>query len=418
MNLHRSLRSGLFLLGGALLAISQVQAEENFTRFRGETGSGVSPQKGIPTQWSPGDFSFNVLIPGVGHSSPVVWKDKLFVTSATDQGAIRYLHCLNAATGDKIWSKLTGGNPSRKHAKSSYASSTPAVDGERVYVMFADKENFVVTAYDFTGELIWRRNLGPYVSQHGLGVSPIIYNGKLIVVNDQDGPSSISALDCKTGQTVWTTLRDFEQQSTSYSTPIIYQPAGKKAQLITSSKPVGVAGYDPDTGHELWRSGRLPARTVGSPIVADGLIIQACGGGGRGTILIGVDPTGSGDVSKTHVKFSRNKVIPYVPTPIYYGNHLYLWNDDGTAACVDIKSGKTVWQRRVGGNYSGSPLCVDGKIYVMSEKGEVMIIAASPEFKSYGKVEIGDPSHSTPSIANGRLYFRTFHRLACLEAKQ
>jgi outer membrane protein assembly factor BamB len=396
---------------------TQTAVAQNWSRFRGENGSGISEQKGIPTTWSPGDYAWNIELPGLGHAAPVIWDDKLFVTTAVDEGALRYLYCLNADTGEEIWSRLVGMNKSHKHNKSSWASSTPCTDGETVYVSFADEEHYYVGAYDFDGDLIWRRNLGDFESQHGLGVSPILFEDMLIVANDQDGPSSVVALDKKTGHTRWSTLRSI--QRVSYSTPIVLQEAGEEPQLIVTSGAMGITSLNPYTGRLNWQSGEFPLRTVASPVYAEGLLIASCGQGGRyGVLQIAVDPRGTGDVSGSHIKWERKTVIPYVPTPIVYGGHLYEWNDEGTAACVEIKTGETLSKKRIGGNYSGSPICIDGKLYCISEDGEVVVLSASPELEVLGKTSLGDASHSTPSIANGKLYLRTFHRLACLATRE
>ncbi|MCH8830063.1 MAG: PQQ-binding-like beta-propeller repeat protein, partial [Planctomycetes bacterium] len=178
------LASGV-VCGLAVLLAAQAASAENWTRFRGDNGTGISTQKGIPVTFNSGDYAWNVEIPGIGHSSPVIWNEKLFVTSAIDRGAVRYLHCLNAVTGAKIWSRIVGFNRSHKHSKGSWASATPTVDGERVYVAFADEENYTLAAYDFAGKLVWRRNLGSFESQHGQGVSPFIFADLVIIANDQ-----------------------------------------------------------------------------------------------------------------------------------------------------------------------------------------------------------------------------------------
>lgn len=400
------------------VSLTLAATAENWTRFRGENGTGVSAQEGIPTTWSPGDYAWKIKLPGLGHSSPVIWKNKLFITTAIDRGAVRYLYCINASTGETIWRKQTGLNTSHKHKKSSWASSTPAVDGERVYVAFADKESYFLAAYDLDGKLIWRRNIGAFDSQHGQGVSPIIYKDLVIIPNDQKGPSSIVAYNRKSGELVWSTLRSVRK--TSYATPMIYREAGKKPQLICASGAMGATGVDPETGDLLWQSGTFPGprgRTVHSPVAAAGLIFQSAGGGGKGSLMVAVDPHGRGDVSKSHVKYRRKRLLPYVPTPVAYKGHLYLWNDDGVVNCVEPKTGKTIWTRRVGGGYSGSPICIDGKLYCMSEQGNVVVVAASPKFKLLGKVSLGEASHSTPAVANGRLYLKTFSHLYCLKAR-
>lgn len=388
---------------------------QNWTRFRGPNGTGISNVKGIPTTISPADYQWKVTLPGVGHSSPVNWKNRLFITSAIDEGAERYLFCLDADTGKTLWKRSTGLNRSHKHLKSSWASATPAVDGERVYVAFADRETYFLAAYDFYGELVWRRSLGPFVSQHGQGVSPVVFEDMVILPNDQDGPSSIVAFDKKTGTTKWSILRSIRRAS--YATPMIYREKGKQPQLICASGAMGVTGHDPYTGRQLWATGEFPLRTVASPIEADGLIIQSCGGGGVGKLLIAVDPSGSGDVSKSHVKYRRDVRLPYVPTPIAYKGHIYLWNDNGVVNCIEAKTGKNIWTQRVGGKYSGSPICIDGKLYVMSEKGEVVVIAAAPKYEFIARTPLGDASHATPVVANGKLYLRTFHHLVCVEGR-
>ncbi len=389
---------------------------ENWPRFRGDNGSGVSSETGFPATWSAGDYAWNIELPGEGHSGPVIWGTKVFITSATEQGAIRYLFCLNADDGTVIWERTVGMNRSPKHEKSSWASGSPCTDGERVYVTFADKESYLLDCYTVAGELLWRRNFGAFESQHGVGVSPILVDDLVIIQNDQDGPSSMIAVDKRTGKTRWSTLRSIER--TSYSTPIVITPKGQsKPQLICVSGASGVAGLDPSTGETLWRTDPFPLRTVASPIYVDGLIIASCGQGGRfGTLMRAVDPTGSGDVSKTHVKYERTRELAYVPTPVALGKHVYLWQDNGVVSCIEAATGKDVWKQRVGGNYSSSPILVDGKIYGVSEQGDVNVIAASPDYEFLGKTSLGDNSHATPAVANGKLYFRTFRRIMALEA--
>jgi len=405
----------VFAIQGACLSES-AWAQKNWSRFRGANGVGISDLKGLPTTWSEGAYKWNIELPGLGHAAPVVWGDKLFITSAVDEGAQRTLYCLNPQTGKPIWSRTIGLNKSHKHNKSSWASATPAVDGERVYVAFSDEEHYTLAAYDLDGNLIWRRLLGTFESQHGQGVSPIIFKDMVIIPNLQKGPSSIIAFDKRTGRTRWSSIHGFYR--TSYSTPIIIQPKDEPAQLICASGALGVASLDPYTGRLFWNTGEFPEprRTVASPVYAAGLILQSCGGGGKGTVLIAVDPSNPTEKTKARIRYRREKIVHYVPTPIAYGDHVYLWNDNGVLSCIEAASGKNIWTKRIGGNFSGSPVCVDGKLYCLSEEGDCVVVGASPEYKLYGKTPVGDASHSTPAVANGRLFLRTFHRLMCLEA--
>ena len=404
--------------------ITAVAGAENWPRFRGENGEGQSDLKGLPTAFSPGELEWNIDLPGFGHGSPVVWEDRLFVTSALGEddqlrgGVLRYLFCLDADTGREHWSRMIGSSQSHRHQKNSWASSTPVTDGELVYVAFADLDNHLLSAYDFDGDLVWRRNLGPFESQHGQGVSPIVYKDLVILPNDQDGPSSIVAFDRRTGRTVWSTLRSIERAS--YATPLIIEHEGGPAQLICASGATGLSSLDPETGRVNWSTGQFgvppQTRTVGSPVYAGGLIFQSNGGGGKGFYMVAVDPDLSLPADADRIRHFRDKALPYVPTPIVCGEHLFLWGDNGVVHCVEPETGREIWTKRIPGNYSGSPVCVDGKLYIMSEAGEVVVIAASSEFQELGRSPLGDPSHSTPAVANGRLYLRTFHRLACLRA--
>ena len=408
---------GFCLAGLVLLLFSAPSQAENWTRFRGDNGKGASEQKGIPTTWSPGDYEWNIDLPGVGHSSPVIYGNHLFVTSAIDEGAVRYLFCINAATGEQIWSKSIGLNKSSKHEFSSWASSTPATDGKRVYVPLADKERLTLAAWDFDGELVWRRNLGPFTGRHGLGVSPIVYDGMVFMSHDQKGPSSIIALDAETGKTVWSTLRT--SRETAYCTPMIYQEEGEKPQLICTSGAMGVTSLDPYTGEMNWMSGEFPLRTVASPVAGEGVIIGSCGQGGKGGVLMtAVKADLDLPEGESRILWKRDRALPYVPTPVIYKEHLYLWGDNGIVSCVELKTGNNVWTKRVGGDYFGSTVLIDGKIYIMSESGKCFVVAASPKYELLGETDLGDPSHATPAVANGRLYLRTFHRLACLKAEQ
>lgn len=393
---------------------------DNWPHFRGTDGSGISSEKGLPTTWSQGDYLWDVAIPGAGHGSPVIWGDNVFVTSAEDDGAVRWLFCLDAKTGQQRWSQSIGMNRSKpQNQKGSHASSTPATDGERVYVLFADKENYLAAAYDTSGALVWRRRLGAFESQHSLGVSPIVVGDMLIICNDQDGPSSIFALDKKTGATRWVTPRAFRGQSTSYSTPLVWRDTKGVPQLICASGPLGISSLDLETGAPIWHSGEFPLRTVASPVYANGLFIASCGQGGRyGVLQVAVDPQSRDENGLAKVVWKREKMIPYVPTPIVYGDHLYDWTDEGIIACVDLKTGKDVWLKRLGGKFTSSLICIDGKIYAVEESGKVTVIEAGPEFKELGTADLGDSSYSTPAIANGRLYLRTFSRLKCLQAKK
>lgn len=396
----------------ALWAASSVAADD-WTRFRGPNGTGVANAPGLPVEWTRSDYAWEASLPGIGHSSPVVKGKQLFVTAASEDGTDRRLVCLDVASGKQVWTRSLGLKADKLHVKNSHASGTPAVSEDRVYVTFADDDRYVVAAFGLDGTPEWDRDLGPYESQHGHGSSPIIWRDLLIVPNDQDGPSSLVALDARTGEVAWGTSRP--SGDTSYSTPFVLESKDSEPQLIASCNAMGVTGTDPATGRLLWQSGALPQRTVGSPVLAGGLIFQTCGQQGRGTFMAGVDPFAKGDAKRVAVE--QSKTLPYVPTPVAYGGHLYLWNDNGVVVCLDGKTFEPVWTERVGGNFSGSPVCVNGLLYAPSEDGEVIVVRASPKFELLGRSPLGDRTYATPAVAGGRMYFRTFGKVLCLAPK-
>lgn len=403
------------MLTAALMAVvlsEKPVSADHWSRFRGENGVGQSDLKGVPVQWSESDYEWVVDLPGVGHSSPVVWDNLLFLTCGKEDGT-RTILCLDALTGETKWQDSIQLDPSHLHKKNSYASATPALDGKRVYFTFGDDEHYTVLVYSFAGEKLWTKDLGKFESQHGFGISPVLYDGMVILPDDQKGPSKIVALNAETGAEVWSHER--KTRETSYSSPMIVKVDGKD-QLILLSGATGLSGHDPKTGREIWASGELPQRTVGSPILGQGKLIASCGSGGRGKHMVVVAPSASSELGEQKI---RTQNLPYVPTPIAYGNYLYLWCDDGIVCCVDLTKDdltENVWRERVGGNFSGSPVLIEGKLYCISEEGEIVVIDASPTFRLHGKSPLGDQSYSTPAVANGRVYFRGFGKLACLKA--
>lgn len=396
-----------------LASLQTTFAQDNWPRFRGPNGVGVSDLKGLPTQWTEKDYEWKIELPGVGHSSPVIWKEALFLCTSSTDGE-RTLRCYDALTGRQRWAESIKLGTNALHKKNSYASATPAVDEERVYVTFGDDEHHVLGAYSHEGKKVWSYDLGAIDTQHGQGMSPIIHAELVILCSDQRGPSSIVALNRKTGVEVWRTVREFREAS--YSTPLIYTAAGHDPVLLCEAGVNGHSALDLQTGEPLWASGPVEFRTCSSIVQAGKLVIGTCGQGGRGKILWATDPWGE-ENKAGKVAYTRTKALPYVPTPVYANGRLFLWNDDGTVVCMNAETGEDIWAERVGKNYTGSPIVVDGKIYCISEDGMVAVMDASDTYKFHGFSPLGDDSYATPSVANGRLYLRGFRTLACLKAQ-
>jgi outer membrane protein assembly factor BamB len=399
------------IFGGSAFATDA----DHWPRFRGVNGTGISLQQGIPDVWSETDYAWKIRLEYSGHSSPVIWGKKLFVTSANEGGSIRLLHCLDADTGTQHWEGTVKLSDSPKHLKNSWATSTPTTDGERVYTIFADLQKQIVTAWSFDGTEAWSRDIGPFGKDHGQGVSPIVSHGLVIVPNDQPGPSSVMALRANDGEVVWTAERP--SVTTSFSAPLLVPGINGSTQLLCLSQATGLTSLDLMTGKLNWQTPPFPLRTVASLIEDRGIVIAYCGQAGNGKYLAAI--TTSPDVpSESRILYERKTQLPYVPTSIALDGTLYLWGDSGVISCLELENGNEVWTKRLANvSFSGSPVCIDGRLFGISESGDVYVVRASREYQELGKTSLGEGSHSTPAVANGHLYLRTFHHLMALKAR-
>lgn len=400
---------------------------QEWTRFRGPNGSGESQSANIPANWTDHDYKWQIKLPGTGHSSPVVWGDRVYVTATTETDATQIVCCFRTSDGGTVWTRTFAAKPHRKNALTSFASSTPAVDHKRLYVTWigevseagdvgrVDNPSYVLAALDReTGKDVWRRDLGPFEAQHGFGASPILFDDVVIVPNDQDGTSSVIALNCATGKTRWTVPRT--SSKAAYSTPVLYAPQGGRPQLILTSLAHGITSLDASSGSKIWELDVLKHRTVGSPMVAAGLIFAAAGEGGAGKVMVAVQPGNPADGSHAKVAYQVEGKLPYVVTPVANGTLLFLWNDQGIVTCLDAPTGKKLWEERVGGKYFGSPVRVQDRVYCISRDGEVVVLSASKQYKLLGRMKLGEASQSTPAISGGVMYLRTLSQLMAIGA--
>ena len=394
-----------FLTGLAVTA-------QDWTRFRGSNGTGISQAKGVPVKWTESDYLWRAEIPGTSHSQPVIWGDKIFVTSALNKGRERTSICLDKKNGEPVWHKKYTMETHRKHRLNSYASSSPAVDAKRVCASFVTPDRFLVMAWDHAGEELWSREFGSFDSQHGHGASPIILEGKVIVVGDQRSGSFITALDARSGKDVWTCERR-NSKKTAYGTPCLIARDGKK-ELLTVSLSHGISSLDFETGELNWEALVFDKRPVASPVVAGDLVFGSCGAGGGGNYLVAVRLGGEGDVTTSHTSYEIRRQAPYVPTPVAIGNRLYFTSDRGIATCVEADSGRVIWQERLAKGFFGSPVWIDGKIYCNSMEGETLVFEAEDTFKLLAKNPLLEESYSTPCVDGNRLYIKTFSHLICV----
>jgi len=399
-----------------LLWFTQPAFGQQWTRFRGPNGSGISDATTIPAKWTTKDYNWRVKLPGIGHSSPVIWGNQIFVTCAIEEDATRIIRCLNTSDGGLIWKRSFPSVTYQKNSLTSYASASPTVDEDHVYITWTTPEEYIVLALDREkGREVWRRDLGPFVAQHGYGASPILFEGMVIVTNDQDEKSFATALDRMTGQTRWKAER--RTVKAAYSTPCIYQPQDGPPELVLTSWAHGVNSLDPRTGKANWEVAVLNHRVVCSPMIASGLIFTSCGSGGGGKQMVAVRPANPGQGIAAAVAYEIEGSLPYVPTSVCYGPLLFLWSDSGVVACLDAPTGKLHWRERVGGKFFGSPVRVGDRIYCMSRDGEMVVLAAADQFKLLSRVDLEEPTNATPAISDGVMYLRTASHLMSLGGK-
>jgi outer membrane protein assembly factor BamB len=416
----QQLRTGLPILIVLCGVVGSVQQAGSSTwpRFRGPNGTGIASDTDVPVQWSEKEgVQWKTRIPGAGNSSPIVWGDKVFLQSATADGRERLLLCLDAANGKVLWSRSLPGSKARTHAKNSLASSTCATDGQRVYTLFWDGTRISADAFDFQGKQLWSRDLGRFVSQHGAGTSPIVFQDKVILANDQDGAATVYALDARDGTIVWKTPRPAFRAC--YSAPFLLERPGRPAEVIVAST-AGITSYNPQNGSENWKYSwsftGMALRTVASPIFADGLVIANSGDGSGARHLIAVKVGDRGDVTSTNLawEWKKNRPFPYVPTMLAWGEHLYFVSDRGDAGCVVAKTGEPVWTQHLCQGATASPILIDGKVYAISDDGIVYVFQASPTFKLLAKNALGEAVSATPAVADNRLFIRTSTHLLCI----
>jgi len=439
-------RVAILILG--LVPAIAVHAQ-NWPSFRGERASGVANGKPTPTKWDAvkgENVLWKVSIPGLSLASPVVWGDRVFIVTAISSDAANEksfrhglygdvephadmakhtwkVYALDKRTGKIIWERVAyeGVPKTKRHPKSSQASSTPATDGKHIVAFFGSQGLYT---FDWKGTLLWSKDLGPMNAgwfydpdyEWGSASSPIIYKNMAIVQCDIQKNSFIAAIDLKTGKQIWRTERD---EIPSWGTPTIYEnPATKHNELITHATKF-IRGYDPMTGKELWRLGPNSEVTAPTPFVAHDLIfvtngyrfiqpIYAIKPGARGDISLKGDAT-----SNENIAWSTKHGGPYMPTPVVYGDLFYTTNNSGILTVYNAKTGERVYQQRIGngGAYSASVVAADGKIYFSSEDGDIFVVRAGPKYELLAQNPTGEVLMATPAISDGIIFVRGINNL-------
>ena len=378
-----------------------------WSRWRGPSGQGLVSSGTYPDTWSATqNVVWKTPVPGRGNSSPIVWGDRLFLSTAYDNGRRVSLVAFRRADGGRLWETFApAGRTGSAHFKNGHASATPATDGERVYVSFGARG---LLAVDLNGTIVWQRDTGPMDAYHGTAGSPLVYRDRLILYQDQFSGSFIAAFDARTGRTLWQTSRT---ANVGWGTPIAIR-AGDHDEIIVNSQRT-VYAYDPDTGRELWRCGGSNDEVIPTPVVGHGMVF--CSSGRAGPTLA-IRPGGRGDVTRSHLVWASPRGSPFVPSPILYGEYLYMVNDMASiVTCLEAGTGRTVWQGRIGvaqrEGFSASPVAVDGKIFFTNDEGETFVLRAGPQFELLHVNRIGEATLASPALVDGHWYIRTDHNL-------
>lgn len=418
------------------------ETELDWPQFRGPTSSGVAPGAGYPMQWDTNqNVAWSTEIPGLGWSSPIVAGGKVFLTSVVTDGKVEppkkglyfggerpnpgadtnhwMVWCLDTAKGGILWKREvhSGPPPGPRHVKNTYASETPVTDGERVYAMFGNQG---VYCLDMDGKVLWSKELTAKKTAFawGTAASPVLFSGRLVIVQDNEEESSITALDPKSGDQVWRTARD---ERSNWATPMVWKHDEVKELVVPGRKKVRSYGTD---GTVLWEFGGMSSIVIPTPLEANGLLYVSSGYVGDKTRPIFAIRSGAkGDISlkpdestNSFIAWRESTIGPYNPSPIIYGDRLYVLYDFGFFACYDARTGKQIYERQrlnkdASAGFTSSPWAADGRIYCLSEDGDTYVIEAGAEYKPVGKNSLGEMCMATPAIAEKSFFIRTASRL-------
>jgi len=430
-----------FVLTLLCLFGTQVIHAQNWPQFRGPSATGVVEGRPAATTWNvekAENVRWKTEIPGLAHSSPVIWDNKVFITTAITSGAkdeTRYglfgdvtpvkddprhtwkVYCLDKQTGKILWEQIAyeGVPKVKRHPKSTHADSTPVTDGRYVIALFGSHGLY---AYDLNGKLKWKQDLGvldsgwfydaDYQWEHGS--SPIIYRDLIIIQADIQKDSFIAAYDIKTGKLVWKTPRE---EISSWGTPTIYEGKTRTEMITNGSK--AIRGYDPATGKELWRLTPNSEVTTPTPFVGKDLIFVTSGYAPIQPIYA-IKPGAVGDItlkdgkeSSDAIAWSKQRGGPYMPTPVVYGDLLYTCSNQGVLTAYNAMTGERIYQERLGGTggaFTASPVASDGKLYFSSEDGDVFVVKAGPKYELLAKNPVGEVMMATPAISDGLVIVR------------
>jgi outer membrane protein assembly factor BamB len=384
-------------------------------RWRGPSGQGVAAPGPYTARWSPTtQIKWRVAVPGTGNSSPIVWANRIYLTTAQNNGARLSLLAFDRASGTLVWETVVPQEGvEHVHQKNGHASATPSTDGRMIYASFG---RHGLVAFDMNGKIVWHRKFGPLDNYHGPAGSPVLYKDRVFLYQDHQGtspqPAFVAAFDAKTGKTIWETPRS---ATVGWGTPIVLS-TGTRDELVVNGQRRVVA-YDPDTGRELWTARGMSFEVIPTPVVGAGLVFASSGRAGP---TLAIRPGGSGDVTGTHVAWSTPKGSPFVPSGVLHDGLLYLVNDMQSILTVyEAHTGTLVYQGRLGvaqrEGFSASPVVVNNQLFFTNDEGETFVVNAGREFELLHTNSLGERTLASPALVDGIWYWRTARHLVAIQ---
>jgi outer membrane protein assembly factor BamB len=387
---------------------------ENWPGWRGPRSDGTCIEQDVPTNWDPAGALWKTELPGKGHASAIVWGDRVFTVTGITETKERILLCIEHTSGKILWQKTVVQGPLEKiNKENSYASSTPATDGRRVYVTFRVGDDIVVAAHNFNdGQQLWLVRPGTHVGEWGFSNTPVLYKDKVIIDGDSKGDSFLIALSRTDGRTLWRKNRT--NKGISYSAPFIRELAGR-TQLIQCGDRC-VASFDPDTGEQLWIVDGPSQEFVSTPVYSEKAGLVFISSSWPKCVLLAIRPDEKGNVTETHVAWSDTKGAPYVPSMIVADDFLLSVNRGGTAFCYEAATGEVLWRQKLGRHHA-SPVLIGGLLFFINDDGQVNVIKPGRQFECVATYELGESCYASPAISDGRIYLRGFKHMFCIGSR-
>ena len=401
-----------------LAACDSVQAE-NWMRFRGPTGQGLSNETNLPVTWSATEnVKWKTSLPGKGWSSPIVFEDQIFLTASTEEGVSCQVICLNRKDGSVNWTtEVHRQKPGPMRKQNSYATPTPVTDGKHVYSVFYDG---TIIAVDFSGKIVWKNSEIDFFSLHGLGASPIVANGQVIMPFDGSSRDEtqigwkvpwekavVLSVDAEDGTVRWKGQRG--KSRVGHVTPILVD---NNSQVISAGGD-RVQGFDLDSGNRIWSIYSQGEGVTPSPVVGNGLLYTSSGF--EAPTLRAIRLGGKGDVTSTHIAWEQKSGVAALSSLLYIEPHLYSISRDNILHCLEAASGEIVWRQRLDGTYSASPVYADGRIYLLSAEGETLVLRPGAKYEEIATNDLGETCYASMAVSQGNFFIRSAQHLYCIE---